>query len=87
MIETRSETAKLLAEHASYQCACTLELHERARAHWPNVAQIDLTVVVVIVAVVVVAVAEILLFLKKCDRQKHTQTHRQTGVVIDFLLN
>ena len=56
-----------------------LDLHERARAHWPNVAQIDLTVVVVIVAVVFVAVAEILLFLKKCDRH--------TGVVIELLRN
>ena len=30
----------------------------RARAHWPNVAQIDLTVVVVIVGVVVVVVVD-----------------------------
>ena len=28
---------------------CTLNLYMRARAHWPNVAQIDLTGVVVIV--------------------------------------
>ena len=55
-----------------------LDLHERARAHWLNIAQIYLTVVVVIVAVVVVAVAEILLFLKNLgqDRHKTQDRHR-----------
>ena len=55
---------------------CTLELHKRARAHCPNVAQIDLTVVVVIVAVVVVAVVEILLFLKNLGQDtRHRHIH------------
>ena len=33
-------------------------MYVRARAHWPNVAQIDLTVVIVIVGVVVVVVVD-----------------------------
>ena len=32
---------------------CMLDLYMHARAHWPNVAQIDLTVVFVIVVVAV----------------------------------
>ena len=72
----------------SWTVLCTLDLYERARADWPNVAQIDLTVVVIVaVVVVVVAVAEILLFLKKCDRHTDKQTDRQTGVVIELLRN
>ena len=35
-------------------------MYVRARAHWPNVAQIDLTVVVVIVVVVVAVIVDIL---------------------------
>ena len=30
---------------------CTLDLYVRARAHWPNVTQTDLNVVVVIIGV------------------------------------
>ena len=68
----------------------------RARAHWPNVAQIDLTVVVVIVGVVVAVIVDMLrrycCFSKSVtDTQIHTQTDRQTdthtGVVIELLRN
>ena len=53
----------------------------RARAHWPNVAQIDLTVVVVIVGVVVAVIVDMLrrycCFSKSVtDTQIHTHTHR-----------
>ena len=56
----------------------------RARAHWPNVAQIDLTVVVVIVGVVVAVIVDMLrrycCFSKSVtDTQtdRHTHTHTQ----------
>ena len=54
----------------------------RARAHWPNVAQIDLTVVVFIVGVVVAVIVDMLrrycCFSKSVtDTQIHRQTHRQ----------
>ena len=60
----------------------------RARAHWPNVAQIDLTVVVVIVGVVVAVIVDML--RRYCCFSKSvtdTHTHRQTGVVIELLRN
>ena len=66
----------------------------RARAHWPNVAQIDLTVVVVIVGFVVAVIVDMLrrycCFSKSVtDTQIHTdrQTDRHTGVVIELLRN
>ena len=51
----------------------------RARAHWPNVAQIDLTVVVVIVGVVVAVIVDML--RRYCCFSKSvtdTHTHRHT---------
>ena len=39
---------------------CTLDMYVRAHAHWPNVAQIDLIVVVVIIGVVVAVVVDVL---------------------------
>ena len=58
-------------------------MYVRARAHWPNVGQIDLTVVVVIVGVVVAVIVDMLprycCFLKSVtDRHTHRHTHRQT---------
>ena len=66
-------------------------MYVRARAHWPNVAQIDLTVVVVIVGVVVAVIVDMLrryfCFLKSVtDRHTDTHTDRQTGVVIELFL-
>ena len=54
---------------------CTLALLFRACAHWPNVAQIDLTVVVVIVGVVVAVIVDML--RRYCCFSKSV-THRQT---------
>ena len=59
-----------------------LDLYVRACAHWPNVAQIDLTVVVVIVGVVVAVIVDML--RRYCCFSKSvtdTQIHTQTGVV------
>ena len=42
-----------------------LDLYVRARAHWPNVAQTDLNVVVVIIGVVV---AKVVVVLRKYRR-------------------
>ena len=53
-----------------------LDLYVRARAHWPNVAQIDLTVVVVIVGVVVAVIVDML--RRYCCFSKSV-THRQTN--------
>ena len=39
---------------------CTLDLFVRARAHWLNVAQTDLNVVVVIIGVIVAHVVAVL---------------------------
>ena len=61
-----------------------LDLYVRARAHWPNVAQIDLTVFVVI-AIVVVAVIVDMLQRYCCFSKSVTHTH--TGVVIELLRN
>ena len=63
-------------------------MYVRARAHWPNVAQIDLTVVVVIVGVVVAVIVDML--RRYCCFSKsvtHRHTHRHTGVVIELLRN
>ena len=61
-----------------------LDLYVRARAHWPNVAQIDLTVVVVIVVVVVAVIVDML--RRYCCFSKSV-TDTQTGVVIELLRN
>ena len=56
-------------------------MYVRARAHWPNVAQIDLTVVVVIVGVVVAVIVDMLrryCCFSKSVTDTHTQTHRHT---------
>ena len=71
-------------------------MYVRARAHWPNVGQIDLTVVVVIVGVVVAVIVDMLrrycCFSKSVtdthtDTHTDTQTDTQTGVVIELLRN
>ena len=48
-----------ISEQWSYGL-CTLDLYVRARAHWPNVTQTDLNVVVVIIGVVVAKVVAVL---------------------------
>ena len=54
-----------------------LDLYVRARARWPNVAQIGLTVVVV--AVIVDLLRRYCCFSKSVtDRQTHRPTHRHT---------
>ena len=65
-----------------------LDLYVRARARWPNVAQIGLTVVVVIVVVVVAVIVDLLrryCCFSKSVTDKHT--HKHTGVVIELLRN
>ena len=39
---------------------CMLDMYVRAHAHWPNVAQTDLNVVVIIIGVVVAKVVAVL---------------------------
>ena len=60
----------------------------RAHAHWPNVAQTDLNVVVVIIDVVV---AKVVAVLRKYRRflklWTETQTHRHTVSFIELLRN
>ena len=56
-------------------------LDQYVHAHWPNVPQTDLNVVVVIIGVVVAVVVVLLMCcrdmrdLKIVDRQTHTHTH------------